>query len=366
MRPSFFCDKSGVFAQNNAMKKFIAILLIAAAATFAACASKDDLCEDEVSQYVRLSESVKFMIAGEEADLHAVFTPRGTSFEVEWSSDNLAVAQVDEGRVTALSSGRAQIAVNIVNTKHKAVCEVIVSDKEVSEKYVGREGGGRYSSLDDAIAESADGESILLFRGFHSCTVSVTKDIKLLGEQGAFVGGLTVSGGASVNLENITFYTSSNDHTGSVTIGEGCGAIVQGCRFVYDVKEELPGSDAYEQDKTESQGQDQTPHGAQGTTALKLEGGFEKLRLSGCSFSGYALAVDILPSDGEVLVRDNTFTSCSAAVRVDVRGENTQNTALHGIIQSNVFSAVDHPTIFNYNGGLYMGALKFDDYKAEK
>lgn len=344
------------------------ITAIFAACLLGACVSKDDLCEDEKAEYVRLSESVKFMVTGEEADLHAVFTPRGTSFEVEWSSDNLAVAKVDEGRVTALSSGRAQIAVNIVNTKHKAVCEVIVNDKEVSEKYLGREGGGRYSSLDGAIEDSVDGDCILLFRGFHVAALPVTKNIKLLGEQGVYVGGLTVTSGADVNLENITFYTSDREHSGSVSIGSGCGAIVKNCRFVYDVKEELPGSDAYEQEEDNVQGQEKEPprHGAENTAAFKLEEGFTKLHLSGSSFSGYELALNVLPSDGEILVRDNTFSSCATAIRVDVRGENAENTALHGIIQSNVFSGIDHPTVFNYNGGLYMGALKFDDYKAEK
>ena len=157
MRPPFLyvctVNKTPSFAQNSFMKKCVIILLVAASLTavLTSCTTRDDLCENEISQYVRLSESVKFMIAGEETDLHAVFTPRGTSFEVEWSSDNIAVASVEEGRVTANSSGRAQIAVKIVNTKHEAVCEVIVSDKEVSEKYAGREGGGRFSTLDGAL-----------------------------------------------------------------------------------------------------------------------------------------------------------------------------------------------------------------------
>ena len=114
------------------MKKIIVLLIVLlCVCVFASCTSKDDLCENQVTEYVRMSESVKFMITGESADLHAIFTPRGTSFEVEWESDNKAVAVVDEGRVTALSSGRAQISVNIVNTKHRAVCEIIVSDKDI-------------------------------------------------------------------------------------------------------------------------------------------------------------------------------------------------------------------------------------------
>ena len=245
MRPPFLyvctVNKTPSFAQNSFMKKCVIILLVAASLTavLTSCTTRDDLCENEISQYVRLSESVKFMIAGEETDLHAVFTPRGTSFEVEWSSDNIAVASVEEGRVTANSSGRAQIAVKIVNTKHEAVCEVIVSDKEVSEKYAGREGGGRFSTLDGALENCADGDSILLFRGFHESSVPVSVNIKLLGEQGAVIGGLGVTGGATVSLENLTFYTSDKEHTGSLTVESGCGALIKNCRFVYDVKDEI-------------------------------------------------------------------------------------------------------------------------------
>ena len=143
--PSGFCsfagagNSGGAFAQTFLMKKAVTILMAALACLTAACTYKDDAQEKEYAQYVRLSESVKFMVAGEEADLHAVFTPRGTAYEVEWESDAPAVAQVEEGRVRALSGGRAQIAVKIVNTTHKAVCEVIVSEKQVSEKFAGRE-----------------------------------------------------------------------------------------------------------------------------------------------------------------------------------------------------------------------------------
>lgn len=341
------------------MKKIIVLLIVLlCVCVFVSCTSKDDLCENQVTEYVRISESVKFMITDESADLHAIFTPRGTSFEVEWDSDNKAVAVVDEGRVTALSSGRAQISVNIVNTKHRAVCEIIVSDKEVSERYAGAEGGGRYASLDAAVADCEDGESILLFRGFHSCNVPVTKNIKLLGEQGAFIGGLTVEG-AVVGLENLTFYTSDESNTGGLVLKSGSGAYVENCTFSYDVKEKVPGTDAYNREHGKNEEQ-----GAKNTVAITADKDFSELSVSGCTFGGYSLALDIRPSDGEISVRDNTFTSCASAIRVDVRDKDTKNTALRGTIQNNVFSGMTEPTVFNFNGGVYMGALKFDDYKS--
>ena len=109
MRPPFLyvytVNKTPPFAQNSFMKKCVIILLVAASLTavLTSCTTRDDLCENEISEYVRLSERVKFMMVGEETDLHSVFTPRGTSVEVEWSSDNVAVASVEEGRVTANS-----------------------------------------------------------------------------------------------------------------------------------------------------------------------------------------------------------------------------------------------------------------------
>lgn len=337
--------------------------MAALACLTAACTYKDDAQEKEYAQYVRLSESVKFMVTGEEADLHAVFTPRGTAYEVEWESDAPAVAQVEEGRVRALSGGRAQIAVKIVNTTHKAVCEVIVSEKQVSEKFAGREDAAHFSSPDGALAACEDGDTVLFFRGYYACGEKVDKNVKLLGEQGVFIGGLTVADGACVSLENIGFYTSSAADTASLTVEEDCGAVLENCRFIYDVKELLPGSDAFEEkEQGKQEKEEELPRGAKGRTALTLEPGFAELKMSGCAFSGYECALDVLPSDAEIFVRDNTFTDCAVAIRVDVRAENTQNTALHGIIQSNVFSGVEHPTVFNYNGGLYMGKLKFDDY----
>ena len=127
--------------------------MAALACLTAACTYKDDAQEKEYAQYVRLSESVKFMVTGEEADLHAVFTPRGTAYEVEWESDAPAVAQVEEGRVRALSGGRAQ-------------------------KFAGREDAAHFSSPDGALAACDDGDTVLFFRGYYACGEKVDKNVK--------------------------------------------------------------------------------------------------------------------------------------------------------------------------------------------
>lgn len=369
------------------MKKkviFVFILLLCALCALSAC--DDRLVGRDGEEYVRLSESVKFMVTGESADLHAVFTPRSTAFEVEWESDCAGVARVDEGRVSALAAGRAQISVKIVGTAYKAVCEVIVSDIEVSEKYAGSEDAARVDSLEKALENAKDGDSILLFRGYHSCSRAVDKSVTILGEQGAFLGGMKVTGGARVNLENIGFYASSPEYSAGLAVEAGCGARIKNCRFNYDVKEQDPELGAGESSeeggesgekggesgggksgkkeggsdgKNESAGGGQEQRGAEGTVAIELAPEFSDLSLVGCSFKGFEKALSIAPSDAEVYVRDNEFTDCGVAIEVDVRRQGNENSLLSGTIADNMFSSVERPTIFKYNGGIYMGKLHF-------
>lgn len=362
------------------MKKkviFVFILLLCALCALSAC--DDRLVGRDVEEYVRLSESVKFMVTGESADLHAVFTPRSTTFEVEWESDCAGVARVDEGRVSALAAGRAQISVKIVGTAYKAVCEVIVSDIEVSEKYAGSEDAARVDSLEKALENAKDGDSILLFRGYHSCSRAVDKSVTILGEQGAFLGGMKVTDGARVNLENIGFYASSPEYTAGLAVEAGCGVRIKNCRFNYDVKEQDPergageggekggesgggksGKEGGSDGKTEGgAGGGQEQRGAEGTVAIELAPEFSDLSLVGCSFKGFEKALSIAPSDAEVYVRDNEFTDCGVAIEVDVRRQGNENSLLSGTIADNMFSSVERPTIFKYNGGIYMGKLYF-------
>ena len=363
-------------------KVFVIILLFAALCALSAC--DDRLVGRDGEQYVRLSESVKFMVTGESTDLHAVFTPRSTAFEVEWESDCAGVARVDEGRVSALAAGRAQISVKIVGTAYKAVCEVIVSDIEVSEKYAGSEDAARVDSLEKALENANDGDSILLFRGYHSCSRAVDKSVTILGEQGAFLGGMKVTGGARVNLENIGFYASSPEYSAGLAVEAGCGARIKNCRFNYDVKEQDPAGESSEEGgesgekggesgggksgkeeggsggKTEGgAGGGQEQRGAEGTVAIELAPEFSDLSLVGCSFKGFEKALTIAPSDAEVYVRDNEFTDCGVAIEVDVRRQGNENSLLSGTIADNMFSSVERPTIFKYNGGIYMGKLHF-------
>lgn len=349
-------------------KVFVIILLFAALCALSAC--DDRLVGRDGEEYVRLSESVKFMVTGESADLHAVFTPRLTAFEVEWESDCAGVARVDEGRVSAIAAGRAQISVKIVGTAYKAVCEVIVSDIEVSEKYAGSEDAARVDSLEKALENAKDGDSILLFRGYHSCSRAVDKSVTILGEQGAFLGGMKVTGGARVNLENIGFYASSPEYSAGLAVEAGCGVRIKNCRFNYDVKEQDPERGAGESGggksgkeeggsdgKKESAGGGEEQRGAEGTVAIELAPEFADLSLVGCSFKGFEKALTIAPSDAEVYVRDNEFTDCGVAIEVDVRRQGNENSLLSGTIADNMFSSVERPTIFKYNGGIYMGKL---------
>lgn len=82
---------------------------------------------------VQLNKSSLTLTEGNEETLVATILPADTTMEkvLTWSSNNDAVAMVDQqGKVTALTAGKATITVTTVNNK-TATCEVTVKKQEV-------------------------------------------------------------------------------------------------------------------------------------------------------------------------------------------------------------------------------------------
>ena len=82
---------------------------------------------------VQLNKASLTLTEGNQETLVATILPTDTTMEkvLTWSSDNDAVAMVDQqGKVTALTAGKATITVTTVNNK-TATCEVTVKKQEV-------------------------------------------------------------------------------------------------------------------------------------------------------------------------------------------------------------------------------------------
>jgi uncharacterized protein YjdB len=93
---------------------------------------------------VSLDMSYVELIVGEEIILTAKVNPdNATNKNIVWFSDTPSVASVINGKITALSSGNAQITVRTEDGFMTAICEVIVkkrNDKDSNEHLEENEG----------------------------------------------------------------------------------------------------------------------------------------------------------------------------------------------------------------------------------
>ena len=81
---------------------------------------------------VTLSQTKLSLEKGETADLTATVSPAdATNQKVTWSSNNTTVATVENGKVTAVSGGKATISVTTEDGNHTATCEVTVTEEDV-------------------------------------------------------------------------------------------------------------------------------------------------------------------------------------------------------------------------------------------
>ena len=96
--------------------------------------SKDDPEEPIVKvESVKLNKSSLTLVEGDSETLEATISPSdATNKKVTWKSSNVAVATVEDGKVTAVKFGKATITVTTEDGGKTATCEVTVQDKGIS------------------------------------------------------------------------------------------------------------------------------------------------------------------------------------------------------------------------------------------
>jgi len=108
------------------MKKLLLLVALTGLALASGC-KKDDPKPVAVSG-VTLNKSILPLMAGGTETLTATVTPDDAANKaVTWSSNNAAVATVNNGTVTAIAAGSATITVTTVDGNKTAACEVTVS-----------------------------------------------------------------------------------------------------------------------------------------------------------------------------------------------------------------------------------------------
>ena len=114
------------------MKKVFSFGLLTIAAMLIALSSCKPTDAVKKVTGVTLSETTKAIKIGEEFTLTATVTPTDAADKsVKWMSDNSNVATVDEGKVTAVAAGTANITVTTKDGGKTATCAVTVSASNI-------------------------------------------------------------------------------------------------------------------------------------------------------------------------------------------------------------------------------------------
>lgn len=119
----------------KALAVLTAIALFGSA--FTACKSDDDGDDDVSVTGVSLDKTVAELEVGGTLALTATVEPaNATNKNVSWSSSDVKVATVENGTVTAVAAGTADITVKTADGGKEATCTITVK-----EKASGSEGG---------------------------------------------------------------------------------------------------------------------------------------------------------------------------------------------------------------------------------
>jgi len=114
------------------MKKVFSFGLLTIAAVLIALSSCKPTDAVKKVTGVTLSETTKTIAIGEEFTLTATVAPADAADKsVKWMSDNSSVATVDEGKVTAVAAGTANITVTTKDGGKTATCAVTVSASNI-------------------------------------------------------------------------------------------------------------------------------------------------------------------------------------------------------------------------------------------
>ena len=190
------------------------------------CNGKTASCPVTVQDYeLSLSETYISMFAGESRNLTAIGAPSGAA--ISWSSSNSRVATVNNGRVSAVSSGNSTITAQFSqgDRSYSATCQVNVSQTgitlsqyNISNLYVG-------GTANLSASTSPSGQSVSWSSSNSSvATVSNSGRVTAVGAGSATItaqfvyGGTTYSESCSVSVIEVSIRIS--DSSLSMTVGD--------------------------------------------------------------------------------------------------------------------------------------------------
>ena len=235
--------------------------------------------------------------------------------------------------------------------------------------YVTKDGSTKaYTTVQGAVNAAADGATITLEPGLYDERITVNKSLKFIGEQGAKVTDINVTGNGTQNVsfDGIAFVGSSSVKSNDVNnaalyLQSVASATVRNCTFELDEAYVTPGTAVQEKITA-----GEIVNNIAIVTASQL---VKDLTVEGCTISGYDMAGVHNPAEGEesVTYKDNTIKDVPNGIEVygitnfDVEGNTFENS--NGVnLRSNWMSQENYaPT-----GNVTFTGNKFESYNGDE
>ena len=203
----------------------------------------------------------------------------------------------------------------------------------------------RFDSIQRAATAATAGDTIVVDRGTYAESVTIGKNLWLVGVDNPRLTGVTIATGATVGLRNLTVVLPDYPAAGEAAIHilTGCGAEIRNCVVSTTATGDLEGG-----------------------YGILVEKQSKGVNVHDNSIGNFRYGIYVCPTDQTVEIKDNRLSNMQVGIGLDVRQENAEtNYPTAGGISGNEYNEVVKHTQFLHYGETYEGDFSFDDNEEE-
>ena len=210
-------------------------------------------------------------------------------------------------------------------------------------------GGVKGTTLFDSVQAAVDAakanDVIVIDKGAYSESVTIGKNVTVMGVENPKLQQITVSTGAKVKLQNLSVVMSEYPSAGEAAVLVKTGAGIELRDSIIE---------------TTATGE---PEGGYG---VLVEKGSQGVSIKNNVIGNFRYGVYICPTDQSVTVTDNRLSNMAVGIGLDLRQENAEtNYPTLGKIADNEYNEVTKQTQFFHYGENYEGDFDFKDNEQE-
>ena len=209
----------------------------------------------------------------------------------------------------------------------------------------GVKGTTLFDSVQEAVRKAKVNDVIVVDKGTYNESVTIDKNVTVMGVENPRLQQITISTGARVKLQNLSVVLEEYPSAGEAAILVKTGAGIE-------MRDTLI--------ETTATGE---PEGGYG---VLVEKGSQGVSIKYNSIGNFRYGIYVCPTDQSVTVTDNRLSNMAVGIGLDVRQENAEtNYPTLGKIADNEYNEVVKHTQFLHYGENYEGDFDFGDNEEE-